>query len=166
MGVANAGHRARRRMHADILWLVVVAFALLPGMVRAALPGEQNNEPELCQGVAGASYAVNVALSIAAPPPLDQTGDALAYIANLNLKLCEPQIEAPGDIYGVEPDTLINALPLSIRKPSAPNTTTSWAPLSCSNTRRTGVRWAPPKPITSTPVRTYASWVTITPMAR
>jgi hypothetical protein len=100
-------HRYRRPQF--LFYTAAVIYILtacgVPTAAVAALAGDQNKDPELCQGVAGAAYALNVALSIAAPPPLDQAGDVLAYVANLNLKLCQPQIEAPVDIYGVEPNT-------------------------------------------------------------
>ena len=85
--------------------LCLIAASTVPSASWAALAGDQNKTPELCQGIAGAAYAVNVALAIGSPPPLDEIGENLAYIANLNLKLCQPQIEAPKDKLGVEPDT-------------------------------------------------------------
>ena len=102
--IRRSERRSRFHHHLLALFFLIVANSV-PTATWAALAGDQNKGPELCQGIAGAAYAVNVALSIAAPPPFDQIGDVLAYIANLNLKLCQPQIEAPPDQLGVEPDS-------------------------------------------------------------
>lgn len=78
---------------------------LAPENIHSALVGDHNIQPELCQGIAGAAYSVNVATSLFSPPPIDSVADVLAYVANLNLKLCQPQIQAPAGIFGVEPDS-------------------------------------------------------------
>ena len=81
-----------------------LVLATISSLSMAALEGDHNKEPELCQGISGAAYTLNMLLSLGGPPPSDSIGEWLTYAANLNLKFCPPQIEAPASIYGVEPD--------------------------------------------------------------
>jgi len=66
-----------------------------------ALIGEHNKVPEICQAVGGTAYAVNELAAFIAPAPFDFPPTLAAYAANLNLRLCPPQVLAPNDLVGI-----------------------------------------------------------------
>jgi hypothetical protein len=68
-----------------------------------ALEGEHNSLPEICQGIAGAAYAINEIASYFTPVPWDLAPSAGAYSGNWALRLCPPQVVAP-DPQWLEPD--------------------------------------------------------------
>ena len=68
-----------------------------------ALEGEHNRLPEICQGVAGAGYVANEIAAYVTPTPFDIVPSAGAYVGNWSLRLCPPQVNAPGPM-NFEPD--------------------------------------------------------------
>jgi len=96
--------KCRKTAFSRLLPLLLLTSIGIPTQSMAGLVGEHNKEPKTCQGIAGAAYAVNMLLSYAAPTPADKIAENLAFAANLNLRFCQPQIEAPEGIYGIEPD--------------------------------------------------------------
>jgi len=85
MGLSHHAHhpnlRSSFRSHLLAL-LCLIAAGGVPASAWAALAGDQNKTPELCQGIAGAAYSVNVVLSIAAPPP--RFSESILEMSNRN----------------------------------------------------------------------------------
>lgn len=86
--------------------LVALALILLAANSPPAhaLGGQQNVVPQVCQGVAATAYSVNFAADVTTLPPVDIPFSVGAYLANLNLKYCPPQIVAPPTVY-LRPDS-------------------------------------------------------------
>jgi hypothetical protein len=81
-------------------WLLVTLMVMFLAPLRAwaALPGDQNKFPEVCQGVVGAAYMANEILALTLPVPFDFPPTVGAYAANLDLTTCPPQIAAPPQV--------------------------------------------------------------------
>lgn len=98
------GWRTLRRPTLYPATALLLLAALFTAPARAAAPalltGDNNIEPNFCQGAFAGAWAVaSITSKVAPPTPTGQAiklgADTSAYLANINLKLCAPAITAP-----------------------------------------------------------------------
>jgi len=89
-----------------LFWLVATCQSVA---APAILTGDNNIEPNICQGAFGASWlAASITSKVAPPTPTGQAvkfgADTGAFLANIELKLCAPSISLPSGVVKKVPE--------------------------------------------------------------